>query len=68
MITITPAAGGTSLAIVPPRTHHDSTTMRRIGSRVGSVEIPAAGDDMVSVAPVPPSNRELYEPTIKLKT
>ncbi len=68
VVTITPAAGGAPLEITPPRTHHDYTTMRRIGSRVGSVEIPAAGDYTVSVASVPPSDRELYEPTIKLKT
>jgi hypothetical protein len=67
-ITITPAAGGAAVAVEPNTGHHDYSTMRRIGSRVGNVEIPTAGDYTVSVAPVPASGRELYGPVIKLKT
>lgn len=67
-ITVTPAAGGAAITIEPIRGEHDFSTMRRIGSRVGNAEIPAAGDYTISVAPVPLSDRELFEPTIKLKS
>jgi hypothetical protein len=67
-VAINPAAGGTALTIEPGRMQHEYATFRRIGSRVGAVEIPTAGDYTIRVTPVPSSARELYEPTIKLKT
>jgi hypothetical protein len=66
-MTITPAGGGGALTIDSGFGSSDFATLKRIGSRFGKVEVPTAGEYVVSVAPVPPSGRELYDPTIKLK-
>jgi copper chaperone CopZ len=66
-MTITPAGGGGALTIDSGFGSADFATLKRIGSRFGKVEVPAAGDYVVQVAPVPPSGRELYDPMVKLK-
>ncbi len=66
--TINPAAGGDALTIERPRGLRDYSTFRRIGSRYGKVEVPAAGEYTVSIAELPASGRELYEPVLKIRT
>jgi hypothetical protein len=66
-VSITPVAGGGPLEIDSGFGGSDYSTLKRIGSRFGKVEVPAAGEYVVRVGPIPPSDRELYEPTIKLK-
>jgi hypothetical protein len=66
-VTITPAAGGAPLTIDGGFGSSDYSTLKRIGSRYGKVQVPAAGEYVVRVAPPEPGGRELYEPTIKLK-
>ena len=65
-MTITPAAGGAALTIDSGFGSTDYATLKRIGSRFGKTEVPTAGEYVVSVEPVPPSGRELYEAVMKL--
>lgn len=66
-ITITPAAGGAALAVDGGFGTSEYSTLKRIGSRYGKVQVPAAGEYVVRVAPPTPGGRELYDPTFKFK-
>ncbi len=67
-VTITPASGGAPLVVMEPKGISEYSTLKRVGSRLGKIEVPAAGEYVVSVPPIPPSDRELYGPILKFKT
>jgi hypothetical protein len=66
--TITPASGGEALTIESPKGYTDYSTLRRIGSRFAKVAVPADGEYVVTIAPVPATGRELFDPKLKFKT
>jgi hypothetical protein len=65
-LTIQPATGGAAIPVKRGMGSSDYSTVKAIGSKYGSVEIPAAGDYTVTVAPFTAS-RELFEPRVTLK-
>jgi hypothetical protein len=65
-ITLQPAGGGAAVPIKRGIGSSDYSTLKVIGSKFGSVEIPAAGDYTVTVAPFT-APRELFNPRISVK-
>lgn len=66
-VTIKPAGGGDAIDIERPRGHSEFAGGGRIGERFGHVELPAAGDYVVSVPGVDPERTSL-EPRISFKS
>ena len=66
-ITIRPAGGGDPLPIEQPRMNHEYAGGGRIGSRIGDVQIPVAGEYVVTVTGVDAGD-DMFEPCIAFKT
>jgi len=66
VVSVRPAAGGAELAIVPRADTSEYATLKRIGSKIGTVQIPADGDYVVTIAPFT-TKRELFDPRVDLK-
>ena len=65
-ITIQPAAGGAALPVKRGMGESSYSTMKAIGSKYGTVQIPTDGEYTVTVAPFT-APRELFEPRVTLK-
>jgi hypothetical protein len=66
-VTIRAAAGGDPLEINQKWSTSEYSTLKRIGTRYGKLEVPADGDYVVSVPPVE-TTRELFDPLLKFTT
>lgn len=64
-LTVRPAGGGDPLPI-ESEASSEFSNLRRIGAKVGKVEVAAAGTYVVAVAPFT-SDRELYDPKVTVK-
>jgi len=66
-VTIRGAARGKALEINRGWSTSEYSTLKRIGTRYGKLEIPTDGEYIVSVAPVE-TTRELFDPLLKFTT
>jgi hypothetical protein len=66
-VSIRPAAGGDLLEINTGWSTSEYSTLKRIGTRYGKLEIPTDGEYVVSVAPIA-TTRELFDPLLKFTT
>jgi hypothetical protein len=65
-VSVRPAGGGDALTITEPRMNNEFSGRGRIGSRIGHIEVPAAGEFVVTVPPFD-AGRQTFEPRISFK-